>query len=71
MGYEMSGGCDGLGLNFIIILLGFIDEVETLVCTSRSINKDGMYVGCSEIGGDGIDGNGEFHDGKYGMRLPI
>jgi len=71
IGYETYGGGDGLGLNFIIILLGFIDEVETPVCTLVSIKKGGIYVGCSETVGDGFNGNGEVHDRKYGMRLPI
>jgi len=60
---QMARG-DGLGLKFIIILLDFIDEVETPVCTSGCIKKDGMYVEYSEIGGYRINGNGEVHDGE-------
>ena len=72
MGYDTSGESDGLGfgLNFLMTPLGSINEVEALVCTSRSIKNEDMYLGCSEMGGGGIGGNGEVHNEKYGMRLP-
>jgi len=66
----MSGGL-GFALNFLMTLSGSIYEVEASICTFRSIKKEGMYVRCSETRGGGIGGNGLFHNGKYGMRIPI
>lgn len=69
----MSGGNGGLGfdLNFLMNLLGSIDEFDASLCSSRSIKKEGMYMGCNKMGVNGISDNEEFHNGKYEMKLPI
>ena len=43
----MSGGIGGLGfgLKILMTFLIFINKVIDLVCTSRCIKKEGMYVG--------------------------
>lgn len=76
MKYKTSGWCvnvgDGIGfgLNFMMTLLGSIDEVEASLCTLGSIKKKFIYVGHKEIGGDGICGSGEVDNDNCGMRLP-
>jgi len=55
----------------LIALWYFIDDVKSLLYSSRSVKKDGMYVGYKEIGGSEINGNRELQGVKYGMRLPI
>ena len=64
------GNIGGWGLNFLMTLYHFSHKVEASLCSSGNIKKDGMYVGYKEIGGGGINGNGEVQDGKHGMRIP-
>lgn len=72
MRYATSGRIGGLGfvLNFLMTLLNSMDEVEASICSSRSVKKEGIYLGCSKMRGSGIGSNGEAHDRKYGIKLP-
>jgi len=58
MGYKMRGRIGGFHLKFLMNFLNSIGKVEDLVCSSRNIKKEDMYVGCRETRGSGIDGNG-------------
>jgi len=49
----MSGGL-GFELNFLMNLLGSIDEVHASLCSLGSIKKEGMYVGCNKTRSGGI-----------------